>query len=172
MGNLISIENNISLAIAFPEFIKKSTKRGCGVALIDVQGDYTVHNIKYSDTLTTLVIDSNKTYVSARVIGMLRMYLGKKITQTCETPSCFIYKILDILWDRTMIDHENLQTYLVIDKNIFFVNTCELRNSHEDTIGAIMFIREFDPFGSSLTSIQKDVFNMIQYTKRQNSRTH
>ncbi len=110
-------------------------------------GDVTLWNI--------FVIGSDKTYILAdvrdpdsKIPNSNRLLNHQGINIIPDD----LFKILDSIWDKTLLGKQ-LQFYMVWNDKLYFVNTYPFFNKRNYVIGAIMFMRKFESNQYKFTSI-------------------
>jgi hypothetical protein len=95
---------------------------------------------------STLVVGNDKTYILSNINDCELYFPREKLLNRKDT-SILPHELstfFDAIWDRTLIGTQ-LQFYMVWMGRVYFVNTYPFRNGKGKVIGAIMFIRPFDP---------------------------
>lgn len=93
-----------------------------------------------------LIVGKNKEYILCKLQGDLAFSGQDKIINArySDRMPTEIRKLLDGIWDKTLIDEKNLQFVMVFKGKAYLCNSYCFKNSNMQTIGAICFIRNID----------------------------
>jgi len=108
----------------------------------------------------TFVIGNDKTYILSRV-GDKTTHLNKEqVENIVDTKGAMLpeelFLFFDSVWDHTLKGNQ-LQFYIVLNGQLYLINTYCLRNRVNNVIGAILFMRNFDTLPQSYSTMNDDI---------------
>lgn len=118
----------------------------------------------------TFIVGNDKTYILSN-IGDNRVYIPKDNdmvdTKGASMPE-ELFLFLDNVWTHTL-KGKQLQFYMILNGQIYLINTYCLNNANNKVIGAIMFMRNFETLPNYYSenmneNMNKDTRNFLEVT--------
>jgi hypothetical protein len=129
------------------------------ISILPIQQAFDLDNLypksNHVQEWTTLVIGKDKTYILCN-LGNISFVNSNKLVNHKGTgilPAA-LEEFFDPIWDNTLTG-KNLQLFMVIDGRTYFMNTYSFKNNSAQSIGACMFLREFNTIPNVFSGYQK-----------------
>lgn len=118
----------------------------------------------------TFIVGNDKTYILSN-IGDNKVYIPQD-NNIVDTKGASIpeelFLFLDNVWTHTL-KGKQLQFYMILNGQIYLINTYCLYNANSKIIGAILFMRNFDTLPNTYTENMNENLNKIQQSFIENS---
>lgn len=172
MGNIFSCNNSLCgkfvCNVSSENIIKKNhfvddeliqyTKQN-DILLIPLVKHYHLDNLypvqDEVESWNIFIIGNDKTYILAKCPDF-KQDIDENILNTKGiSMNKRIFNFLDMIWDKTLTNNQEIQTFIYTNGSLFLLNTYQIKNKSSAVIGAICFMRHAG-------LIDKSIFNYNQ----------